>query len=63
MWNFGSGSYGKDDMKARLKDRPEKYKPSQESEAYVHKWQLTKTVKPGDIEDEFDDLGLDSDEN
>lgn len=37
MWNFGSGSYGKDDMKSRIKEKPQKYKSSKEAEAYEHK--------------------------
>jgi len=63
MWNFGSGSYGTDDMKHKLKGKPKKKEYTEEDEAYAHKVNMTKTVKPNDLEDDFDDLGLDSDEN
>jgi hypothetical protein len=49
-WDFGSGSYNTAEAKAKLKGED-------------HKVNLTKSSKPKNIQDDFDDFGLDSDEN
>jgi hypothetical protein len=55
-WDFGSGSYNTKEAKAKLKG--EAY-----DDKYDHKCNMTKSAKPKNIEDDFDDFGLDSDED
>lgn len=60
-WDFGSGSYNNKKAKAKLKG--EKYEGSSDEENQSHKPKMQKLQQPSKIEDEFDDFGLNSDED
>ena len=54
MWNFGSGSYGTEEAKAKLKG----IKPNKKDAILDHNVELTMSSKPKDLEDDFDDFDL-----
>ena len=66
MWNFGSGSYGTEEAKAKIKGekfhKHSKKRDSSEDDDHDlndQKCTMTRIKKPRDIEDDFGDIGND----